>query len=221
MPHAVADCKANKMIHEKPESELLADSRNGDRDAMAELFRRHYPSSIRIARGLLRSEDEYLDVVQSAYLSAFQKFDSFRGEATFKTWLTRIVVNQCLMHLRRLTRRRSLLSLDDPGYGETPLPVADRARNPEDLASTAEIGRALTDATARLPKHLRDVFTRCSITGLSLQDTAQALGLTMAGAKTRLFRARSRMRVELKALLTPAPSLRNVYLAANSRPNAN
>jgi RNA polymerase sigma-70 factor, ECF subfamily len=204
------------MIHEKPESELLTDSRNGDREAMAELFRRYYPSSIRIARSVLRSEDDCLDVVQSAYLSAFQKFDSFREEASFKTWLTRIVVNQCLMHIRHSARRR-LVSLDNPGCGQAPWPAPDRSPNPEDLASTAEIGKALTDAAARLPKHLRDVFTRCSVTELSLQDTAQALGLTVANTKTRLFRARSRMRFELRALLTPAPSLRNVCLAANSR----
>jgi RNA polymerase sigma-70 factor, ECF subfamily len=208
------------LIREKPEWEVLADARNGDRDAMAELFRRYYPSSIRIARGVLRSEDECLDVVQSAYLSAFQKFDSFREEASFKTWLTRIVVNQCLMHLRRLTRRRSLLSLDNPGYGEGELPVPDRTPNPEELASTAEVGKALKDAAARLPKHIRDVFTRCSIRELSLEDTAQARGLTVANTKTRMFRARSRMRVELKALLTPAPSLRDGCLAASSRPNA-
>jgi RNA polymerase sigma-70 factor, ECF subfamily len=186
-------------MHEKSEWELIADSRNGNGDAMSELFRRHYPSSVRVARGFLPSEDECLDSVQSAYLSAFRNFDSFRGAASFKTWITRIVMNQCLMQLRQATRHRLLMSLDDSTHGEFPLPAPDRGYNPEDLAFTAEIGKALTDAAARLPKHLRDVFNRCSISGLTMEEAAQALGLTVAGTKTRLCRARSRLRRELRA----------------------
>ena len=85
---------------EKPEPELIVDARNGDLDAMTELFRRHYSHSVTVARRMLPAREEFLDAVQSAYLSAFRQFQSFRGEASFKTWITRIVLNQCLMHLR-------------------------------------------------------------------------------------------------------------------------
>ena len=208
-----------KALHERSEWELIANSRDGDKDAMAELFRRHYPSSVRVARGILTSYDDSLDVVQSAYLSAFRHFDSFRGQASFKTWITRIVVNQCLMHIRALGGRGRLVSLEDLGYREAPLPVVDWGPNPEDLAGTAEIRRAVAEAAGRLPKHLREVFMRCGIAESSLQDTAHVLGLTVAGTKTRFFRARSRMRPELKAFRPNALTPRHACFAANLRSN--
>jgi RNA polymerase sigma-70 factor, ECF subfamily len=188
-------------MHDKAESELVTHSRNGDTGAMDELFRRHYFSLIGVARGILASQDEFLDAVQSAYLAAFRNFDSFQGEASFKTWMTRIVINQCLMRLREPARQRPSLSLDHPGLGGTFPVVVDRAPTPEDHARGAEIRKALLDATAKLPVRLREV-TRCSLSGLSLRETAQALGLTEQATKMRLFRARSRMRIELRAFRT-------------------
>jgi RNA polymerase sigma-70 factor, ECF subfamily len=188
-------------MHDKAESELVTHSRNGDTGAMNELFRRHYFSSIGVARGILASQEEFLDAVQSAYLAAFRNFDSFQGEASFKTWITRIVINQCLMRLREPARHRPSLSLDQPGPSGTLPVVVDRAPTPEDHAQRAETRKALLDAAARLPANLRDV-TRCSLSGLSLRETAQALGLTEQATKMRMFRARSRMRIELKAFRT-------------------
>lgn len=189
-----------KLMHEKPEFELLVDSRNGDKDAMAELFRRHYPSSIRVARKMLRSQDEFLDAVQSAYLAAFRNIGSFRGEASFKSWITQIVKNQCLMRLREPARHCRYVSLDDPGAGGVPTLVVDRAPSPEDLARVAEISEVLTEVAARLPKTLREAFTLFTISGLSILETAKALGLTKQATKTRIFRARSLMRSELTAV---------------------
>ena len=115
--------------YEEPEPELIGDARNGDLDAMAELFRRHYPYSIAVARRILPAQEEFLDAVQSAYLSAFRKFQSFRGDASFKTWITRIVLNQCLMRLRDPRRYRIVFSLDqlEPG-GTLPLLAVDSLR---------------------------------------------------------------------------------------------
>ena len=92
-------CTANQRC-EGAEQQLISRARNGDEDAIAELFRRHYTHSISVARRILPSQEESLDAVQSAYLSAFRNIQSFREEASFKTWITRIVQNQCLMHLR-------------------------------------------------------------------------------------------------------------------------
>jgi RNA polymerase sigma-70 factor (ECF subfamily) len=185
-------------LNEKSEAELVRDARNGNREAMAELFRRHYPHSIAVARRMLPAQEEFLDAVQSAYLSAFQKFQSFRAEASFKTWITRIVLNQCIMRLREPYRRRITLGLDEPVLGGTLPIIAVDSRTPEDLALRAEIESAVADAVAKLPTALRDVFTRCSVFGLPIRDTAAALGLTVQATKTRLFRARSQLRQELQ-----------------------
>jgi RNA polymerase sigma-70 factor (ECF subfamily) len=185
-------------LDERPEAELVSDARNGNTDAIAELFRRYYTHSIAVARRILPAQEEFLDAVQSAYLSAFRNFQSFRGDASFKTWITRIVLNQCLMRLREPRRRRTTLSLDVFGRDGAPPRIAVDSRTPENLALRAEIKSAVAEAVSKLPKALSDVFVRCSVSGLSIQDTADALGLTVQATKTRLFRARSQLRQELQ-----------------------
>jgi RNA polymerase sigma-70 factor, ECF subfamily len=178
-------------LHEKPEAELVGDARNGNREAVAELFRRQYPHSIAVARRMLPAQEEFLDAVQSAYLSAFRNFQSFRGDASFKTWITRIVLNQCLMRVREPGRHRITLSLDQPSIDGTLPSIAEDSPTPEALVLRAEMESALADAAAKLPKGLSDVLIRCSSSGLSIRDTAEALGLTVQATKTRLFRARA------------------------------
>jgi RNA polymerase sigma-70 factor, ECF subfamily len=177
----------------KPESELISGAHNGDTEAMDELFRRHYSRSVTVARRILPAQEDFLDAVQSAYLSALQNFQSFRAESSFKTWITRIVLNQCLSQLRKPGRRRVTLSLDQCGPSSLPIIVVD-SLTPEKLALRAEIKRALADAAAKLPKSLSEVFTRCTLAGLSIAVTTTALGLTVQATKTRLCRARSLVR---------------------------
>src|SRR5580692_10718881 len=158
-------------LNETPEPQLVGDARNGNRDAIAELFRRHYPYSIAVARRILPAQEEFLDAVQSAYLSAFRNFQSFRGDASFKTWITRIVLNQCIVRLREPYRRQITLSLDEPVPGGTLPIIAVDSRTPEDLTLRAEIESVVADAVAKLPAALRDVFTRCNVFGLPIRDT--------------------------------------------------
>ena len=147
-----------KTMRNKPELQLIADSRHGDVDAIAELFRRHYALSLRVARRILLARDESLDAVQSAYLSAFRNFSSFRGESSFKTWITKIVINQCVMHFRNSSWQRRWVSLDDSFPGSAPAIVVDQAPTPEDLVRSAEIHRKVIDTAGRLPRPLRDAF---------------------------------------------------------------
>jgi RNA polymerase sigma-70 factor (ECF subfamily) len=202
-------CPTNS-LNETPEPQLISGARNGNKDAIAELFRRHYTHSLAVARRILPAQEEFLDAVQSAYLSAFRNFQSFRGDASFKTWITRIVLNQCIKRHREPYRRRITLSLDEPVPGGTLPIIAVDSRTPEDLALRAEIESAVADAVANLPTALHDVFTRCTVFGLPIRDTAEALGLTVQATKTRLFRARAQLRQELRASfaggLTPATS---------------
>jgi RNA polymerase sigma-70 factor (ECF subfamily) len=185
-------------LNEIPEPQLVGDARHGNRDAVAELFRRHYTHSVAVARRILPAQEEFLDAVQSAYLSAFRNLQSFRGDSSFKTWITRIVQNQCLMRLREPRRHRIAVSLDLLGREGAPPSIVVDSRTPENLALRAEIESAVAEAVSKLPKSLSDVFTRCSVSGLSIRDTADALGLTVQSTKTRLFRARSQLRQELQ-----------------------
>jgi RNA polymerase sigma-70 factor (ECF subfamily) len=187
-------------MQEKREPELIAACKRGDKAAGTELLGRHYGSSLRLARGILRSEEESQDAVQSACYSALRHIRNFREDATFKTWITRIVMNECLARLRERGRRRDWVSLDDQSRSAELIMIASADPTPEKLTLCQEIATALSDAAASLPKSLRDVFALCALSGLSLEEAATALGLTIGATKTRLFRAHARMRSHLRPM---------------------
>ena len=184
-------------MHEKPDVELIAHGKRGDQSALAELFERHYASSLRVARGILRCEDDSQDAVQVAYCSAFQHIHNFRGDACFKTWITRIVVNCCLMQLRTRRRGAAFIYPDDLEENRGLDILTSPAPTPEKLTWSCEIRSAISHAVSRLPKPQREVY-KLSASGLPVQEIAAALGLTVPAAKTRLFRARAGVRSLLK-----------------------
>jgi RNA polymerase sigma-70 factor, ECF subfamily len=194
---------------QKPEVELIAQGKCGDRSAISELFSRHYPSSLRVARRIL-PWDESQDAVQAAYCAAFQHFDSFRGDASFKTWINRIVVNCCLGQLRAPERRISWVLHGDFQDGSGLDVLASSGPSPEQATWLAEIASACADAISKLPQHLSEVWKLHSLSGVSIQEAATTLGLTLPTAKMRLFRARAKMRLHLRPIrrhpLTPVRS---------------
>jgi RNA polymerase sigma-70 factor, ECF subfamily len=185
-------------MREKCERELIAAGKRGDRAALDELFERHYPSSLCAARRILRSEEESQDAVQTAYLSAFRHLHTFRGDASFKTWITRIVTNHCLMRLRQPWLRKGWTDLDSLAANGESSRLASSGPTPEASAFCREVGAAVADAAARLPKPLCEVFQLYAVSGLSLRQVAAAMGLTLPAAKSRLFRANARMRERLR-----------------------
>lgn len=184
-------------MQNKHESELILGSRNGDMNAMAELFQRHYSASVGLARRIVPTREDSLDAVQSAYLSAFRNFGRFRGEASFKTWVTRIVVNESLTIVRRRARHRQCVGLDHGGPDGIRMQIVDRGPSPEDLACRDQASRSVLALVEKLPERLRDVFMLCEMSGLSLREAADSLGLTVQATKTRLFRARLRLRSQI------------------------
>jgi len=180
------------------ESELITAGQRGDCAAISELFGRHYSYCLRQARGILRSEEDAKDAVQSALLSAFRHIAGFRSDSVFRTWLARIVINQCLMQLRAPERRQSWTDLEglyDTGEAKM---LTSPALTPERQMLGTQIGAAMADAASRLPEPLREAFNLYAGTGLSLREVAAALGLTLCNTKTRVFRANARMRTYLQ-----------------------
>jgi RNA polymerase sigma-70 factor (ECF subfamily) len=190
-------------IRHKTELELIADGKRGDNDAFTELFDRHYSECLRLARRILRSQEGSEDAVQSAYLSAFRHFQSFRGEAAFQTWMTRLVINQCRMLLRKPARRMTWISLDEGNPDARSIQLAAATPTPERSFLHKEIGFALADAIASLPEPLREIFTLCAVSDFTVREAAAVLGLTRAAAKTQLYRARLRMRARLRSFRRP------------------
>ncbi len=182
----------------KSDFELMAEGKRGNQAAVGELFERHYVSSVGLARIILRSGEESEDAVQMAYLSAFRNLDGFRGESSFKTWITRIVVNNCLMQLRASRRRANWVQLKDLETGAGQSRLASRWPSPEESAWSREIGSACSGAVAKLPGDQREAFNLHAASGLTVREVARALGLTVPAAKARIFRARTRLQSSLR-----------------------
>jgi RNA polymerase sigma-70 factor, ECF subfamily len=168
---------------------LVEQSKQGDPDAMAKLIRRHYGASVRMANSILRNQPDAEDVAQMAYCRAFQKLHTFREEARFSTWITSIVVNLSLLHLRG-RRRATLLSLEEPMNERTKLFLTSREPTPEESTARHEIATAISRALAKLPDTLRTPYKLHAISGMPLVEVANELGLSLSATKSRIFRAR-------------------------------
>jgi RNA polymerase sigma-70 factor (ECF subfamily) len=189
-----------------PEPELVGFARSGDREAFRAIMTRCNQRLFRIARAVVRDEAEAEDVLQEAYTRAFAAIGEFRGEAGIATWLTRIVINEAHGRLRR---RRPTVDLDaleaaqDVGGGGQVLnfPNMAKSADPEADAARAQIRRLLERAVDDLPEPFRLVFILREVEELSVEETATHLGLKAQTVKTRLHRARRRLREALDAQL--------------------
>jgi RNA polymerase sigma-70 factor (ECF subfamily) len=169
--------------------ELVADARRGERTAFDELVRRTYVDTYTLAVRLTGNEEDARDVVQEAYLRAWKGISRFRGDAAFTTWMYRITANASYTLVERRRRRRTTV-LDDVDE-----PIDRRLdAQPDTLAeSSAGLGE-LSSALDELPPTLRTLVILKDVYGLSHDDIADELGISVAAAKVRLHRGRKRMR---------------------------
>jgi RNA polymerase sigma-70 factor (ECF subfamily) len=197
----------NPTALEAGDAELVARAQAGELDAFEVLTNRYERRVYSLALRMLRQEQDAEDVTQQTFLSALENLGGFRGDASFATWLLRIAAHAALKVIRK---RKGLdtLSLEAAteeadGYGTIPHPeyIADWRETPEQLAQRNEIQRLLDDALARLDEKHRLVFLLRDIEGLSVKETAQALGLSEANTKVRLLRARLQLREQLTQAL--------------------
>jgi RNA polymerase sigma-70 factor (ECF subfamily) len=181
------------------DEQLVRMSQAGRRDAFSELTRRNYSLSLKLAISILHDREEAEDEVQNAYWKAFQHIDQFHIDAKFSTWMTRIVVNQCLMRLRKV-RRAKFLYIDDVQVGEErrTLELQDTDRSPESLLGSKELATVLKREIRRIPPLLRTVFMLRDVEQLSMPEVAGQLGISVAAAKSRLLRARAELRARLQ-----------------------
>jgi RNA polymerase sigma-70 factor, ECF subfamily len=181
------------------ESVLLAQSREGDTHAFAELGRRYEGKIFRLAQHITQNREDAEDVLQETFMKAYEHLDQFKGDSKFYTWIVRIAVNQALMKLRRRKTDRSV-SLDeqiDTGEDTVVREIAAWGENPEEHFSREELGKVLDTAIQSLEPPYRSVFVLRDIEDMSTEETAEALGLSIPAVKSRLLRARLQLREKL------------------------
>jgi RNA polymerase sigma-70 factor (ECF subfamily) len=191
------------------------------RDAAAarHLITRSNQRLFRAAWSILADRAEAEEAVQDGYLKAFAALPSFRGEAQLSTWLTRIVVNEALERRRRAGRRRAQLESQGvsfiESYREALMRGSEPSQSPEQAVMRAELAKLLEAAIGRLPEVFRPAFVLREVEGLSVAETAQALGLAEATVRTRLHRARLRLQAELAPQLADLRAATLPFLGAD------
>jgi RNA polymerase sigma-70 factor (ECF subfamily) len=178
-----------------PDAVLVEAARNGDPAAFRELFEKYGGRILRLAQTITRNREDAEDILQESFLKAFLHLDSFRGESRFYTWLVRIAVNEVLMMLRK--HRLNHVSIDEPAELDEdliPREIEDWSPNPELQYADQELQRILADSIRQLHPALRIVFQLRDVEGLSTEETARTLGISVPAVKARLLRARLKLR---------------------------
>ena len=189
-----------------PDAELVTRAQKGDSQAFAILVGRHQRQLYRLALRMTQSEADAQEILQEAFLNAWQKLPLFRGESQFSSWLYRIAANSALMRLRRKRRAPDAVS-DQPaepagpkftadGQHEEP-PHSDWSQRADDKLLSRELGEHIDAAVKTLPDDYRTVFLLKDVDGLSNEEIADALELTVPAVKSRLHRARLALREQL------------------------
>ncbi len=178
---------------------LVARAKAGDGAAFAELVKQYDRRVFRMAKQITQNDEDAEDVLQETFLKAYSHIDDFQGNSKFYTWLVRIAVNEALMKLRRRRSDRTV-PLDDPidtGEDELLREVAVWDEDPEQKYSREELAHILDEAVQGLKPAYRTVFVLRDIEELSIEETAEALNLSISAVKSRLLRARLQLREKL------------------------
>jgi RNA polymerase sigma-70 factor, ECF subfamily len=181
------------------EHQLVALAKSGHSGAFGELYERHRERVYRSALQILRNKQDAEDAVQRSFERAFTRLNRFREDCAFATWMTRIVINEALMLLRRRRVRTPPLETNgDRSKALSPVDLADERPTPEQALLRNELHTITTDAVYRLREKLRVVVLLRELQGLSSAETARRLGLTVPAVKARVFHARRQLRQDLE-----------------------
>ncbi len=181
------------------EGDLVVRAQRGDTSAFTELVSRYERRIFRLAKNITQSDEDAEDVLQEAFLKAYEHLGGFQGQSKFYTWIVRIAVNEALMKLRKRKTDRTV-SLDetiDTGEENVVREIAVWDDNPEQRYSQQEIREMLDKAIMSLRPAFRAVFVLRDVEDLSTEETAAVLDLSVPAVKSRLLRARLQLREKL------------------------
>ena len=190
----------------RADDDLIQAAKLGDRDAFAELCRRHSQFARQKILSIVRHREDAEDALQETLLCAFSNLGSFRQSSKFSTWITAIGINAALTVLRKRKSRREI-DIEPNSSGEVVWDFIDEAPDPERSVATRQLLLLLQTELHALPPQTREVMTSCFGQDHSRQEAADALGMSVAAFKSRLLRGRRSLRssFEQKGVLSSCP----------------
>lgn len=191
---------SNTACIQASDTTLVDAAKHGNSAAFDILATRHEAKIFRVLLRITRNREDAQDAMQQSLHKAFTRLETFEGESSFYTWLTRIAINEALMLMRR-NRGTTTVSLDDASFKRVitlAQEIPDSAANPEEKYAQAERGQILTHAMKQLPSETQTAL-RLQLEDHTLGEIAEILGVRVSAVKARLFRARGRLHERLKA----------------------
>jgi RNA polymerase sigma-70 factor (ECF subfamily) len=185
-------------VAREDEHQLVAAAKSGDVTAFEELVSRYERKIFRLTMNITRNREDAEDAMQDAFLKSYSHLKTFQGDSRFYTWLVRIAANEALMRLRK--RRPNQFSLDEPIEGDDdliPRELQDWGPGPEQRFAQTEMREILSSVIDGLEPDYRVVFVLRDIEELSTEETAASLGISVPAVKSRLLRARLKLREKL------------------------
>jgi RNA polymerase sigma-70 factor (ECF subfamily) len=177
------------------DEELVRKAQSGDERAFGELVSRYETKVYSLALKMVRNPEDAEDVLQDTFLRAYRGIKLFRGHSTFSTWVYRITANSALMRLRK--KQLPLVSIEDADEREAPVNIVDWTPGPVDQLLNQETRRVMQEAVDSLSPEFRQVFILRDVEELSNTEVAEILELSVAAVKSRLHRARLKVRDKL------------------------
>ncbi len=182
---------------------LATEAKQGDKGAFTQLVNRYAQRVFRVARHITKNDQDAEDVLQDTFLKAYSRLGQFEGNAKFYTWIVRVAVNEALMRMRR-GKNRVTVSLDqelETSDGAIQRELPAETESPEESLSRTELRESLTQAIDSLSEIYRPVFVLRDVEGLSTEETAEMLNISLPAVKSRLLRARLQLRQKLRRFL--------------------
>jgi RNA polymerase sigma-70 factor (ECF subfamily) len=175
-----------------PDETLVRNILDGDKNAFEHIIRRYNQRLFRAGMSLLNNEADVEDAMQTAYINAFLHLGQFKHNSSFGTWLTRIMINQCLGQIRRSRSTPTNISLQDNSINMV---------TPDSELHNKELSALLEHAMEQLPEKYRLVFVLREVEDLSVKETAEVLDIAPSNVKTRLNRAKTMLKDHLKGYM--------------------
>ena len=190
--------KLPSTVAREDEPLLVAAAKSGDGAAFEELVNRYERKIFRLTMNITRNHEDAEDAMQDAFMKAYSHLADFQEDSRFYTWLVRIAANEALMRLRK--RRPNQVSLDEPLEGDEeliPRQVEDWGPSPEQRYAQTELNDILNQVIDELDPDYRTVFVLRDVEELDTEETAAVMGISVAAVKSRLLRARLKLRQKL------------------------